>query len=97
MGADDVGMVVVIAVAVVMVVTLAAGATLVIRDTIRRRGRWGINLRQVRCPECDEPAPEIRKPKNTHQMLWGGCTCEVCGLEYDKWGRPVPEAGDADT
>ncbi len=90
---DDSAMVVGIVIAVVMALGLAAGAVLVIRDTIRKRGRWGINLRPVRCPECGEPAPTIRRPRNRRQTLWGGWTCEQCGTEYDKWGQPVPDSG----
>ena len=77
------------ALAVVMAFGLVTGAFLVIRDTVRKRGRWGINLRRVQCPECGEPAPGIRLPKNGRQALWGGCTCEQCGAEYDKWGRAI--------
>lgn len=93
---DDFAITVVAALAVIMVLGLAAGATLVIRDTVRKRGRWGINLRPVRCPECDSPAPTVRRPKNRRQALWGGCTCEECGTEYDKWGQPVGAAGSQD-
>jgi hypothetical protein len=38
----------------------------------------------------------IRKPKNRRQALWGGWTCEACGLEYDKWGRTVDEPEEPD-
>ena len=93
---DDFAVIGVVALAVVMALGLAAGAALVVRDTVRRRGRWGINLRPVRCPECGEPAPVVRRPKNRRQALWGGCTCEGCGTEYDKWGQPVAGAGGAD-
>jgi predicted RNA-binding Zn-ribbon protein involved in translation (DUF1610 family) len=82
--------------AVVMALTLAAGSVVVVRDTIRRRGRWGINLRRVHCPACGESAPVIRKPKNRRQALWGGWTCEACGLECDKWGRTVDEPEEPD-
>lgn len=76
-------------IAIVMVLGLAAGFALVVRDTIRRRGRWGINLRPVHCPKCGELAPAVRMPKNRSQALWGGYTCEACGTENDKWGQPV--------
>jgi hypothetical protein len=71
--------------------TLLVGLVLVIRDTVRRRGNWGINTRPVACPECGEPAPAVRVPENWRQTLWGGCTCARCGCEYDKWGRPVDD------
>ncbi len=70
---------------------LLVGLGLMVRDTVRRRGRFGVNLRPVRCPECGEPAPAVRVPKTLRQTLWGGCTCGRCGAEYDKWGEPVPE------
>ena len=71
---------------------LVALGVLVLRDSIRGRGRWGINLKGLagaECPECDEPMPAVRVPKNLSQMLWGGWTCSECGCEVDKWGRRV--------
>jgi hypothetical protein len=87
--ADTLAMFIMIPLAAVIVLTLTVGAVLVVRDTIRRRGNFGINTRPVRCPECGEPAPVVRAPENLRQTLWGGCTCANCGLEYDKWGRSV--------
>jgi hypothetical protein len=72
---------------------LAVGAALVIRDTIRGRGIWGINTKPVYCPLCGHPAA-VRMPANWRQALqWlgGGWTCANCGLEYDKWGRAADE------
>ncbi len=89
----DFAVIAIVALAVVLALCLAAGATLVVRDTVRKRGRWGINLRPAHCPECGEPAPVVRRPKNRRQALWGGWTCEECGTEYDKWGHPVADAG----
>jgi predicted RNA-binding Zn-ribbon protein involved in translation (DUF1610 family) len=69
---------------------------LVVRDTIRRRGRWGVNLKGLtgmECPECGEELPVVRTPKNRRQVLWGGYTCEECGCEIDKWGRKVEDDG----
>jgi len=76
---------------------LLVGLVLVIRDTVRGSGRWGVNTRPIRCPRCDEPAPLVRRPANFRQMLWGGHTCRECGCEYDKWGKPIhlPEASEA--
>jgi hypothetical protein len=67
------------------------GAFLMVRDSIRRRGNWGLNFKPVHCPSCGAPAPEVRRTNNRRQMLWGGCTCAECGREYDKWGVPVEE------
>ena len=76
-----------------MMATLLVGAALVVRDTARGRGRWGMNFRSVLCPSCGEPAPFVRKPANRRQALWGGWTCRVCGCEYDKWGEALePES-----
>jgi hypothetical protein len=72
-----------------MVLMLALGGYLVVRDTVRQRGKWGINTKQVYCPNCDEPAPAVRIPKNWRQTLWGGCTCTNCGVEFDKWGEEI--------
>ena len=88
---EDVGLAIGITLSVTLFLALAAGMVLVVRDTVRGSGHWGVNLKQVCCPECDEPAPAIRKPKNRRQALWGGCTCAVCGTEYDKWGHRVEE------
>ena len=87
---DDLALVIAgVALAVGGNILLVIGLCLVFRDTVRHRGRWGINLRPVRCPDCGEPAPAIRFPQNWRQTLWGGCTCKVCGTEYNKWGHVV--------
>ena len=94
MNDDTLLMLIVLPLVTLVVLTLAAGGYLVVRDTVRRRGRWGVNARPVHCPNCGEPAPAIREPRNRRQHLWGGATCEECGIEYDKWGRPVDEADE---
>jgi hypothetical protein len=45
---------------------------------------------QRTCPECRNPLPKFRNPKNWRQRLWGGWTCERCGCEVDRRGRKVP-------
>jgi hypothetical protein len=70
---------------------LIVGLFFVVRDTIRRRGNWGINLRPAECVKCGEPAPLIRKPTSFRQAMWGGWTCKYCGYELDKWGCPVAD------
>ena len=45
--------------AILVVVALLALSVLVVRDTVRRSGRWGINIKGLggaRCPECGETA-----------------------------------------
>src|SRR5262245_20763909 len=78
-----------LAIAAVVFVPLLVLLELVIRDTARGSGRWGINTNPVRCPRCGERAPPRRKPENWREALWGGATCGQCGCEYDKWGKPV--------
>jgi len=60
---------------------------LLIRDTARRRGRWGVNVEAVTCPRCVTELKRLRWPASLQQALWGGYTCSGCGLEIDKWGR----------
>jgi hypothetical protein len=55
--------------------------------------RFGINLASLfggaKCAECGARAPKVaRIPKTPYQVMWGGWTCEKCGLELDKWGNP---------
>jgi hypothetical protein len=69
---------------------LAAGAVLVVRDTIRGRGMWGINFRMpTECPECAEPLAAVRVPTSFRQAMVGGWTCGYCGCEIDKWGKVI--------
>jgi hypothetical protein len=89
MNNDTIAMLIVLPLVGLMMLALTIGCVLVIRDTVRRRGKWGINLKTVYCPECGKRAPLIRDPRNWRQMLWGGWTCARCGVEFDKWGREV--------
>ncbi len=70
---------------------LIAGAVLVVRDTKRGSGNWGINTKGLICPRCHISAPPVRVPRNRTQALWGGFTC-ACGCEVDKWGKEIPTA-----
>ena len=88
---DDVAMVVVMIVVGVMFLGLLGLGALVVRDTVRGSGKWGVNTKPIECPRCGELAPLVRKPANRRQMLWGGATCKECGQEYDKWGKPVED------
>ena len=74
---------IVLAIAVGLVLIL-----LVVISTFRRKGNFGINLEKVTCFNCGTVAPQVRRPKNLRQALWGGWTCE-CGTELDKWGAQV--------
>jgi hypothetical protein len=64
----------------------------VIRDSCRRKGDFGLSFRRRKCPGCGAALPVFRRPLNERQRLYGGTTCKSCGLESDKWGQPVNEA-----
>jgi DNA-directed RNA polymerase subunit RPC12/RpoP len=66
------------------------GTYLVIRDTQRKKGRWGINSHfPKRCPHCGNKYPLIRIPADFEQAMWGGMTCQRCGYRIDKWGKEI--------
>jgi hypothetical protein len=78
-----------------LLVLLVVGGIATVRDTRRRSGRWGINLRRVPCPGCRTELPVMRWPRSFRQVLWGGWTCRSCGMELDKWGRAASDRGGA--
>lgn len=62
---------------------------LLIRGT-QQKTNLGLNLSVANaCPSCGAALPAVRAPKNLRQALWGGWTCAKCGVELDKWGRPL--------
>lgn len=83
-----------IMIVVVMAIVACPAIFLVVRDTNRGSGRWGINFRRPACPNCGTPFPLMRRPENERQRLWGGGTCKCCGMECDKWGNPVDTKAD---
>jgi hypothetical protein len=76
---------------IMFVVTMSVvlvGVALVIYGTFAKN-RWGLNFHPVNCPRCGESMPRVRVPRSRSQRLWGGCTCNNCGCEMDKWGREI--------
>jgi len=73
----------------IIVVSIGIALSLVVIDTVRQKGRFGINLGVPNCPKCSQKVPVIRKPKTIRQFLWGGGTCTKCGCEIDKWGNEI--------
>jgi hypothetical protein len=78
-----------------MLVVLVASASLVAVFVRARQGRYlpgsdmGLNLQPgLRCPACEAPVPQRRRPQNLRQAMWGGWTCVACGAEFDKWLKP---------
>jgi hypothetical protein len=61
----------------------------IIRDTKNKKGKWGINIKQSKCPKCGELFPRVRAPSSIRQAMWGGSTCNSCGCETDKWGNEI--------
>lgn len=54
---------------------------------ISEPAKWKVNLQPTTCSKCGYDLPQIRKPKNLRQVLWGGWTCPNCGAELDKSGN----------
>lgn len=65
---------------------LAIGFVLVVVGTMRKN-RWGVNIEPLACPQCGQSLARVRVPRSLKQSLWGGLTCDKCGVEVDKWGR----------
>lgn len=65
---------------------LSVGCVLVMIGTFRKT-KWGINTARVICPKCGITMGRVRTPKTMAQALWGGATCQTCGIEVDEWGR----------
>jgi hypothetical protein len=77
-----------IAVGLVIFGLSTLGVVLGIYGTIAKN-KWGINLDPVSCPRCNTQLPQVRKPRNVRQAMWGGGNCPRCGIETDKWGREI--------
>jgi len=71
----------------VWVVVFLAG--LVLRDTIRQRGAFGINFfKRIVCPQCGTPLRRGITILDWKELYYGGWTCHECGIELSQWGRP---------
>lgn len=63
-------------------------AALALRDTIRRRGMYGINFRRIVCPQCGTRLRRGITNPDWKELCYGGWTCHECGIELSQWGRP---------
>jgi hypothetical protein len=70
-------------------IIVIAAAIFVLYKLWPRKGKMGINVESVTCPDCDKKLPFVRKPANIRQLLWGGYTCPACGCELDKYGHKI--------
>lgn len=77
--------------ALLIFIILFVGCVLVVVGTVMKN-KWGINTAKLICPNCGNPIGRVRTPKTFAQVFWGGATCNKCGIEVDKWGRPVAES-----
>jgi hypothetical protein len=90
----------VLIVVALLAASLCVGGALLVVQTWRRSGRWGINFNSVRdifngaplfgqvdCPSCGQKQQTVRKPASLPEILWGGWTCQNCGTKMDKWGK----------
>lgn len=68
---------------------LVVGIAALVKSTMGKKGKWGVNLKSTFCPACNTPAPTIRKPASVQEALWGGWTCSHCGCKIDKWGKEI--------
>jgi hypothetical protein len=82
--------------AIIFFLILFVGLILVIADTIRGSGRFGVNLKIPDCPTCGKKLPAVRTPKSIKQAMWGGTTCPSCGTEVDKWGKIIQSKSEPD-
>jgi len=75
----------------ILVAVLFVGFVWVVVQTIRGKGKMGINVQSLasplKCPRCGQTAPRVRAPKSASELLWGGWTCSNCGARIDKWGK----------
>ncbi len=74
---DTITLLVILPVIGSILLALAVGSVLVVRNTVQKRGNWGINTKPVRCPGCGEPAPVVRAPKNLPSTLGRLHVCQM--------------------
>ena len=41
----------------------------------------------MKCPKCNMVQPQLRKPADLHETLWGGWTCGNCGAKMNRRGK----------
>jgi hypothetical protein len=80
---------IIILINIIIYLLFFTGLILFIISTIRRSGRWGINLKPIYCPKCKTQAPKMRISSSIQEFLWGGWTCTNCGCKMDKWGKEI--------
>ena len=68
-------------------IAVVGAAVLAMMYATSIKSRWGIPLGQVSCPKCGAQQPKVRKPNGWNEALWGGYTCQQCGVKMDKYGR----------
>jgi len=46
-------------------------------------------VRRTTCPICETPLPKYRIPSTARQTMFGGCNCDRCGCEVDRFGNEL--------
>jgi predicted RNA-binding Zn-ribbon protein involved in translation (DUF1610 family) len=54
----------------------------------------GDSLLDIHCPQCGEHQPLVRMPTSVRQAMLGGYTCQKCGCEMDRYGKPLADNHD---
>lgn len=72
-----------------LMIILTISFCIVIRDSIRREGKMGINLEKIKCPRCGEKKSNFKFAKSFPKILWGSWVCGKCGCEMDQWGKEI--------
>jgi hypothetical protein len=86
---EDLGTIIVVPIIISFVVGIWMFLVgLVLRDTIRRRGIFGINFKPVVCPECGTGLRRGITRRSWKEWAYDGWTCHECGLELSQYGRP---------
>ena len=57
----------------------------------RKQGVSFVHTNGFNCAVCGAELPQIRKPANSRQAMWGGWTCPKCGSELDRNGNLISQ------
>ena len=71
---------------------IAAAVFVVLLTFIKKDSKYskfGIHIKRIYCPNCNQKQPIARKPVNQRQALFGGYTCKNCNTEMDKYGTEI--------
>ncbi len=64
---------------------------LVIRDSLKRKGKFAVSVKAIHCPLCNTRLPRFRIPKSVQQVRAGTWTCPTCKAEVNYRGEIVSQ------